>query len=86
MGKDRRMYAGTQYFGTSKTEMEFLVRHRVTHFDATVPDMEVDTPVRHREDQAPAGVTSRVNQTWAFQFGYIIAFIQALEHEYPRPA
>jgi len=40
----------------------------------------------HPEDQAPAGVTSRVNQAWAFQFGYIIAFIQALEHEYPRPA
>ena len=35
------MYAGTQYFGTSKTEIEFLVRHGVNHFDATVPDMEV---------------------------------------------
>ena len=35
------MYVGTQYFGTSKTEMEFLVRHGVTHFDATVEDMEV---------------------------------------------
>ena len=50
------MYAGTQYFGTSKTVMEFLVRHGVNHFDATVPDMEVDTLVRHREEAAADGV------------------------------
>ena len=50
------MHAGTQYFGTSKQEMEFLVRHGVHHFDATVEDMEVDTLVRHREEAARYGV------------------------------
>lgn len=50
------MYVGTQYFGTSKTEMEFLVRHGVTHFDARVEDLEVDTLVRHREAAAAYGV------------------------------
>ena len=34
------MHIGTQYFGTAKTEMEFLVRHGVNHFDAPVEDME----------------------------------------------
>ena len=37
------MYVGTQYLGTSKVEMEFLVRHGVTHFDATVDDMKPET-------------------------------------------
>ena len=43
------MYVGTQHFGTSRTEMEFLVRHGVNHFDASVADMEVDTLRRYRE-------------------------------------
>jgi mannonate dehydratase len=50
------MYVGTQYFGTSKTEMEFLTRHGVNHFDATVEDMEVATLTRHREAAAAHGV------------------------------
>jgi mannonate dehydratase len=50
------MYVGTQYFGTSKQEMEFLVRHGVYHFDGTVPDMEVDTLKKHREEAAQYGV------------------------------
>ena len=50
------MYAGTQYLGTSKTEMEFLVRHGVTHFDAAVDGMDVDTLKRHREEAAAYGV------------------------------
>ena len=50
------MYVGTQYFGTSKLEMEFLTRHGVTHFDATVDDMEADTLARHREEAAAYGV------------------------------
>lgn len=37
----------------------------------------------HPEDKAPAGVSVRVNQAWAYQFGYIKAFIQALEYERP---
>ena len=40
----------------------------------------------HPDDRAPAGVSGRVTQGWAFQFGYIIALIQALENERPRQA
>ena len=32
----------------------------------------------HPDDVAPAGVSGRVTQAWAFQFGYIIALIQAV--------
>ena len=46
------MYVGTQYLGTSKVEMEFLVRHGVTHFDATVDDMKPGTLIRHKEEAA----------------------------------
>ena len=35
----------------------------------------------HPDDQAPAGVSGRVNQAWAFQFGYIVAMIQAVNKE-----
>ncbi len=50
------MYVGAQYFGTSKQEMEFLVRHGVIHFDASVDNMEADTLIRHREEAAAYGV------------------------------
>jgi len=50
------MYVGTQYLGTSKVEMEFLVRHGVTHFDATVDGMDAETLTRHREEAAAYGV------------------------------
>ena len=50
------MYAGTQYFGTSKHEMEFLVRHGVTHFDGRVDGLEAATLARHREEAAAHGV------------------------------
>jgi len=50
------MYVGTQYLGTSKHEMEFLVRHGVAHLDARVDDMEADTLSRHREEAAKFGV------------------------------
>ena len=50
------MYVGTQYLGTSKVEMEFLVRHGVTHFDATVDDMKPETLIRHKEEAAAHGV------------------------------
>ena len=32
----------------------------------------------HPDDQPPEGVSGRVRQAWAFQFGYIIALIQAV--------
>ena len=35
----------------------------------------------HPEDPAPPGVSGRVRQAWAFQFGYIIALIQAVNSE-----
>ena len=50
------MYVGTQYFGTSRQEMEFLARHGVTHFDASVEDLEVETLTRHRAAAAAYGV------------------------------
>lgn len=50
------MYVGTQYFNTTKLEMEFLVRHGVTHFDATVDGYDVDTLTWHREEAAKYGV------------------------------
>ncbi len=36
----------------------------------------------HPNDQAPKGVSGRVTQAWAFQFGYIIAMIQAIKKEH----
>jgi mannonate dehydratase len=33
----------------------------------------------HPDDQAPEGVSGRVRQAWAFQFGYIIAMIEAVK-------
>jgi mannonate dehydratase len=33
----------------------------------------------HPDDKAPEGISKRVNQAWAFQFGYIIAMIQAVD-------
>lgn len=35
----------------------------------------------HPDDQTPPGVSGRVCQAWAFQFGYIIAMIQAVNAE-----
>ncbi|MBK35976.1 MAG: hypothetical protein CME26_10675 [Gemmatimonadetes bacterium] len=38
-----------------------------------------DHAPHHPDDEAPEGVSSRVRQGWAFQFGYIKALIQAVE-------
>ena len=35
----------------------------------------------HPDDIASEGVSNRVSQAWAFQFGYIIALIQAAKNE-----
>ena len=43
------MYAGVQGIGTSKTELEFLRRHGVTHMDTTI---DPDDP---RPDRQAAG-------------------------------
>ena len=42
--------------------------------------MADDAP-SHPDGQAPEGVSGRVNQAWAFQFGYILAMIQAVKKE-----
>ena len=51
------MHVGVQGIGTSKMELEFLVRHGVTHMDASVEDNEVDTLMRHKEEAAAYGVS-----------------------------
>jgi hypothetical protein len=35
----------------------------------------------HPDDRHPEGVSVRVSQGWAFQFGYIIAMIRAVSDE-----
>ncbi len=35
----------------------------------------------HPDDIAPEGVSGRVRQGWAFQFGYIRAMIQAVTND-----
>ena len=52
-----KMHVGVQGIGTSKTELEFLVRHGVTHMDASVENTEVETLLRHKEEAASEGVS-----------------------------
>ena len=47
-----KMHVGVQGIGTSKIELEFLRRHGVTHMDATVDDINVETLIRHKEEAA----------------------------------
>ena len=51
------MHVGTQGIGTSKMELEFLVRYGVTHMDGAVENTEVDTLRRHKEEAAAEGVS-----------------------------
>ena len=51
------MHVGVQGIGTSKHELQFLVRHGVTHMDAVVPDTEVETLQRHRQEADDEGVS-----------------------------
>ena len=41
-----KMHVGVQGIGTSKPELQFLVRHGVTHMDASVENTEVETLLR----------------------------------------
>ncbi len=52
-----KMHVGVQGIGTSKPELEFLVRHGVTHMDASVENTEVATLLRHKEAAASEGVS-----------------------------
>ena len=51
------MHVGVQGIGTSKPELEFLVRHGVTHMDASVENTEAETLLRHKEEAASEGVS-----------------------------
>ena len=50
------MHVGVQGVGTSKHELQFLVRHGVTHMDASVENTDAETLVRHKEAAAAEGV------------------------------
>ena len=53
-----------------------------TLYQAGYPYMLMpDHAPSHPDDIAPKGVSNRVSQAWAFQFGYIIALIQAAKNE-----
>lgn len=56
-GKKATMHVGVQGIGTSKKELQFLVRHGVTHMDASVENTEVETLLRHKEEAAKEGVS-----------------------------
>lgn len=55
--KKAKMHVGVQGIGTSKQELQFLVRHGVTHMDAGVENTEVETLQRHKEKAAAEGVS-----------------------------
>ena len=56
-GKKAEMHVGVQGIGTSSKELAFLVRHGVTHMDASVKDTETETLIQHKEEAAEAGVS-----------------------------
>ena len=45
------MHVGVRGMGTSKLELQFLVRHGVTHMSGAVADNETETLQRHREER-----------------------------------
>lgn len=51
------MHVGVQGIGTSPKELAFLLRHGVTHMDASVGDTETETLVRHKAEAAEAGIS-----------------------------
>jgi len=51
------MHVGAQGIGTSKTELQFLVRYGVNHIDASVKNTEVETLLQHKEEAAKEGVS-----------------------------
>ena len=55
--KKAEMHVGVQGIGTSPKELAFLVRHGVTHMDASVENTETETLIRHKTEAAEAGVS-----------------------------
>jgi mannonate dehydratase len=54
------MHVGCQYFATDPASMQFLQRFGVSHIDVRVPDMELATLVRAREESAAFGITTEL--------------------------
>ena len=54
---DAKMHVGVQGVGTSTKELEFLVRHGVTHMDASVKNTQPNTLMKHKTEAAEAGVS-----------------------------
>ena len=50
------MYVGCQGFGTSRHELQFMVRHGVTHMDTTIDPDDLDQLRAGREAAAAEGV------------------------------
>lgn len=55
--KKAAMHVGVQGMGTSKHELQFLVRHGVTHMNCGVDGYDAETLLRHREEAAAEGVS-----------------------------
>ena len=55
--KKAEMHVGVQGIGTSPKELAFLLRHGVTHMDASVGDTETETLIQHKAGAAEAGVS-----------------------------
>ncbi|MBM3237514.1 hypothetical protein FJZ31_14585 [Candidatus Poribacteria bacterium] len=58
--KKAKMHVGDQGVGTSKKELQFLVRYGVTHIDAAVENTQVETLLRHKEEAAKEGVSLKM--------------------------
>ena len=54
-----KMHVGVQGIGTSKPELQFLVRHGVAHMDASVENTEVETLLRHKKKLHPKALALR---------------------------
>ena len=80
----RNIRGGLHNFQEVWPDEGHLDMHRVAQIlrDVEYPYMLMpDHAPGHPDDPAPSGVSGRVRQAWAFQFGYIIALIQAVNSE-----
>ena len=67
--------------GNRHKDRQQFVPFRVTGKDkskGTSDGYDDDHAPNHPDDKSPLGGSGRVSQAWAFQFGYIIAMIQAV--------
>ena len=59
------MYVGCQGIGTSRHELQFLVRHGVTHMDTSIDPDDFDLLRKSREEAAAEGVERELD--WYFK-------------------